>query len=101
MGQSRRYPFIALAEGLQDAGHDVTLAITCVDSARYDRFISKSGVKIKLVSSPVISDPAQLRKIGEAIFREHNPIAQTQMMRIDFIPQASARESRAPMPRTR
>lgn len=74
------HPFIALAEGLQDAGHDVTLAITCVDSDRYDRFISRAGVKIKLISSPVISDPAQLQKIGKAIFREHNPIAQTQMV---------------------
>lgn len=73
-------PFIALAEGLQDAGHDVTLAITCVDSDRYDRFISRAGVKIKLISSPVISDPIQLQKIGKVIFHEHNPIAQTQMV---------------------
>lgn len=73
-------PFIALAEGLQDAGHAVTLAITCVDSDRYDSLISRHGVKIKLVSSPAIPDKAQLKKIGKAIFCEHNPITQTQMV---------------------
>ena len=72
-------PFIALAEGLREAGHDVTLAITCVDSDRYDSLVSGAGLRILLTSSPVIQDKAQLKKIGESIFFEKNPITQTQM----------------------
>lgn len=29
-------PFLALEEGLQSSGHDVTLVITCIDDASYD-----------------------------------------------------------------
>jgi UDP:flavonoid glycosyltransferase YjiC (YdhE family) len=37
-------PFLALAEGLQLAGHDVTLLITCVDSDAYAGVTSPAGV---------------------------------------------------------
>lgn len=72
-------PFLALAEGLQEAGHELTLAITCVDSDRYDSLSSKAGVRIELISSPVIADTALLKHIGETILREKNPLRQMQL----------------------
>lgn len=58
-------PFVALADGLQDAGHDLTLAITCVDSDRYDGLTSKRGTKIRFVSSPVIPERRNCLKSGK------------------------------------
>lgn len=72
-------PFIALAEGLQDAGHDVTLAITCVDSDRYNGFNPKAGFKLRIISTPVILDRLLLEKIGAMILQERNAIKQTQL----------------------
>ena len=72
-------PFIALADGLQAAGHDVTLAITCVDSDRYNALRPRTGFKLKIVSTPVIPDRLLLEEIGDAILRERNAIKQTQL----------------------
>ncbi len=72
-------PFMALAEGLQDAGHDVTLAITCVDSDRHDGLNPKAGFKIKVISTPLVPDRLLLEKIGDAILHERNAIKQTQI----------------------
>lgn len=71
-------PFLALAEGLQEAGHDVTLAITCVDDDRHERLHSGAGVTIRSIASPVIADPALLKEIGETLLGEKDPIRQTQ-----------------------
>ncbi|MDH4274118.1 MAG: hypothetical protein OEW08_03675 [Gammaproteobacteria bacterium] len=73
-------PFIALGEGLQQVGHEVTLVITSIDNDHYRRLDIPSGMTIKMVSSPVISDDTRLRKIEEAIFSERDPIMQTQMI---------------------
>jgi sterol 3beta-glucosyltransferase len=68
-------PMLALAEGLQAAGHDVTLVITCVDSAAYAGITSAAGVDIRVVASPVIA-PEAAEKVGEAAVRMRNPMAQ-------------------------
>lgn len=72
-------PFVALAEGLQLAGHEVTLVLTCVDSDAYAALSSPSGVKIRVVASPVIS-LAEVERLGEAAARMVNPFAQTKML---------------------
>lgn len=72
-------PFIALADGLQSAGHDVTLVVTCVDSDRYTALSTRIGVKLEMVSTPVISNQLQLKQIGDALVHERNAIKQTQM----------------------
>jgi UDP:flavonoid glycosyltransferase YjiC (YdhE family) len=72
-------PFIALAEGLQSAGHEVTLLITCVDSAIYESVISASGVKIRVIASPV-NDAATAEQIGMAALKIRNPLAQMKML---------------------
>lgn len=68
-------PFLALAEGLQTAGHDVTLAITCVDSAAYAGITSAAGVELRVIASPVIA-PDEAERIGAAAVRMRNPMAQ-------------------------
>src|SRR5215469_2645064 len=73
-------PFIALANGLSAAGHDVTLAITCVDCDRYSRLIPQTSFELKVVSTPVIPDGRLLERIGSAILRERNAVKQTQMV---------------------
>lgn len=72
-------PFIALAEGLRQDGHEVTLLITCVDSAIYESVTSASGVKIRVIASPV-NDPADAELIGMAAIKIRNPLTQMKML---------------------
>ena len=61
-------PFLALAEGLQAAGNDVHLVITCVDSGAYESVTSANGVKISVVASPVLTpEPSAGRRMPSAI----------------------------------
>ena len=84
-------PFLALAEGLQSVGHDVTLAITHIDDASCDSTASRSGVKIRTISSPVIQDKEALRSIEAKIFVESDPLKQTQaIVERLFVPVESA-----------
>ena len=68
-------PFLALAEGLQAAGNDVHLVITCVDSDAYDGMTSASGVKITVVASPVLT-PQQQETVGRTAYEIRNPMTQ-------------------------
>lgn len=68
-------PFLALAEGLQAAGNDVHLVITCVDSGAYEGMVSAAGVKISVVASPVLT-PAQQESVGRTAYAIRNPMTQ-------------------------
>ncbi len=68
-------PFLALAEGLQAAGNDVHLVITCVDSGAYEGMVSASGVKISVVASPVLT-PEQQESVGRTAYAIRNPMTQ-------------------------
>lgn len=68
-------PFLALAEGLQAAGNDVHLVITCVDSGAYDGMVSASGVKISVIASPVLT-PEQQETVGRTAYEIRNPMTQ-------------------------
>lgn len=72
-------PFLALAEGLQLAGHEVTLLITCVDSDAYAGVTSAAGVTIRSVASPVIT-PGEGADIGWAIVRARDPLKQMSLI---------------------
>lgn len=72
-------PFIALAEGLQLAGHEVTLVMTCVDSDAYAALVSPSGVRLRVVASPVLG-PADIERLSEVAARATNPLAQLKML---------------------
>lgn len=68
-------PFVAMAEGLQQAGHEVTLLITCVDSDAYAGLSSAAGVTIRVVASPVITQD-ETAEIGIAIVSSSDPLRQ-------------------------
>lgn len=78
-------PFVALADGLQADGHDVTLAITCVDSDRYAGLTTRAGAEVRIVATPVIADPTQLRRSGDTLMRERNPVRQVQLAIEQFL----------------
>ena len=79
-------PFIALAEGLQAAGNDVHLVITCVDSGLYQGFVSKPGLRISVIGSPVL-DPVQEEEIGRLAYGIRNPMKQmAAILRLCFAP---------------
>lgn len=79
-------PFLALAEGLQAAGHEVHLVLTCVDSAAYAGHVSKHGVKITVLASPVLT-PAQAETFGAMAHRIRDPMKQmAAILRMCFDP---------------
>lgn len=88
-------PFVALADGLQAAGHEVTLVITCVDSTRYDALGATTGFGLRIVSTPVVPDALRLRQMGEAIVRERNAIRQTGLAIEQFLLPAESAMFRA------
>lgn len=68
-------PMLALAEGLQAAGHEVTLVLTCVNSADAQYLQTRHGVTIRMVASPVFTD-AQGELLGRKAFAEPDPMQQ-------------------------
>lgn len=88
-------PFVALAEGLQAAGHEVTLVITCVDSRRYDALGATAGFRLRLVSTPVVPDALRLRQMGDVLVRERNAIRQTGLAIEQFLLPAESAMFRA------
>jgi len=79
-------PFLALAEGLQNAGHEVTLLITCVDSPAYEGMVSSLGVKIRVIASPVM-DPERAEAVGRTVYNTRNPMTQmANILRLCFDP---------------
>ena len=83
-------PFLALAEGLQRDGHDVTLLITCVDSDAYQGLVSAAGVTIRVLASPVVS-PGEAEQVGQTAYNTRNPMAQmATILRLCFDPAEEA-----------
>jgi UDP:flavonoid glycosyltransferase YjiC (YdhE family) len=79
-------PFLALAEGLQLAGHEVSLLITCVDSDAYDGLKSAAGVALRVLASPVLS-PVESEQVGQTVFNTRNPMTQmAAILRLCFDP---------------
>ncbi len=83
-------PILALAEGLQSSGHEVSLAITSITSAEYDSSISKTGVKIQSVASPVIRDKDEQVRVLKAFLNETNNMKQLQIALSRFFEPAEA-----------
>lgn len=83
-------PFVALANGLHAAGHEVTLAITCVDSARYGALRSTLPFDLRIVATPVVEDARTLERIGATIVGERDPIRQTALAIEGFLLPAEA-----------
>ncbi|MFN8851192.1 MAG: glycosyltransferase [Inhella sp.] len=65
-------PFVALANGLHAAGHEVTLVVTCVDSDRYAALQASLPYALEVVASPVEPDRAALERWGAALVAERD-----------------------------
>ncbi len=79
-------PFLALAEGLRGAGHDVVLVITCVDSDAYAHIAPRAGLDIRVVASPVLG-PKDAGKVGATVFDTSDPMKQmAKILRLCFTP---------------
>ena len=79
-------PFLALAAGLQAAGHDVTLVITSIDLDAYAQTGAARGIKVVAVGEPLI--PAdEAAKILHTIYAIKDPMRQVgALMRLLFAP---------------
>ena len=73
-------PFIALAQGLEAAGHDVTLLTTSVDGTDYSGVVAKLPIRYRQIATPVIADRAALLAAGKSIFNEKNPLTQAKLI---------------------
>ncbi len=79
-------PFIALAEGLQAAGNEVHLVMTCVDSGLYHGLVSQAGPADKRNRLAVL-DPVQEEQIGRLAYGIRNPMKQmAAILRLCFAP---------------
>jgi UDP:flavonoid glycosyltransferase YjiC (YdhE family) len=75
-----------LAEGLRAAGNEVHLVITCVDSGAYHGLVSKHGLRISVIASPVLV-PEQEEEIGRIAYSIRNPMKQmATILRMCFAP---------------
>src|SRR5476649_1898116 len=79
-------PFLALAEGLQAAGSEVHLVITCADSAVYSDYVSAHGIRLTMLATPVLT-AAQQGEIARLAYTIRNPLEQmTEILRLCFAP---------------
>jgi UDP:flavonoid glycosyltransferase YjiC (YdhE family) len=75
-----------LAEGLQAAGNEVHLVVTCVDSGMDQGIVSRHGVRITVLASPVLSLEQQ-EEAGRTAYRIRNPMTQmAAILRLCFAP---------------
>lgn len=79
-------PFLALAEGLQAAGNDVHLVITCADGAVYSDYVSAHGIRLTVLATPVLT-AAQQGEIARLAYTIRNPLEQiAEILRLCFAP---------------
>jgi len=79
-------PFLALADGLQAAGHEVHLVITSLEAGVYEQARSAHGVRISVLC-PLNLTPEQMQAIGQAAYRIRDPMRQmAELMRMAFAP---------------
>lgn len=71
-------PFIALAAGLADAGHEVTLAITCIDRRDFVPLGEQLGFKI--LQSKIGDDERRVNAIGKQVFTIKDPLKQMRLI---------------------
>ncbi|TFW35816.1 glycosyltransferase [Massilia horti] len=83
-------PFLALADGLQAAGHDVHLVITCIEADAYINVGSRQGVKITVLR-PLNFSPEQAELVGQTAYSIRNPMTQmATLLRMAFAPAEDA-----------
>jgi UDP:flavonoid glycosyltransferase YjiC (YdhE family) len=73
-------PFLALAGGLAQAGHDVTLLVTEVAARDYSQAALAGGFRLMEVASPVFSDADEMRQMEAQLLTAGNPLAQSKLI---------------------
>jgi UDP:flavonoid glycosyltransferase YjiC (YdhE family) len=73
-------PFTALAAGLVDAGHEVTLAVTDNIGRDYSAVANKYGFKLIAVPNPEMHEPAEVEAVWREIISAGNPIKQAKLV---------------------
>lgn len=82
-------PFLALADGLQAAGHEVQLVVIARDETLAG-LQSSQGARVTVLT-PLSLTPEQARAYGEAAYRERNPLRQLDaILRLCFAPAEGA-----------
>lgn len=69
-------PLFHLAQGLCEAGHEVSFVYTSVDASSYDIYLADASFKIISLASPVLADQAAYQSVQRQIFKEKNPLKQ-------------------------
>lgn len=73
-------PFTALAAGLVNAGHEVTLAVTDNIGRDYSAVANKCGFKLIAVRNPEMHDATEIEAVWREIISAGNPIKQARMV---------------------
>ncbi len=73
-------PFIALASGLQNAGHEVTLYATCIDNTDYLETARKLQLSLRMIASPVFAVTDDVIELVNRFISEKNPVQQMRMI---------------------
>jgi sterol 3beta-glucosyltransferase len=68
-------PFVALAEGLHAAGHEVSLVICGVDGTDYRRLSLSAGIALTVLDGPAMTLDERER-IAETAYKAKNPMKQ-------------------------
>ena len=84
-------PFTALAAGLVEAGHEVTLIVTDNIGRDYSKLANRFGYRLIAVPNPHIASPEESEKIWRKLIALGNPIQQAELvMRYGFDPVVDA-----------
>ncbi len=83
-------PFLALADGLQAAGHQVHLVVFSLEAGTYDKVQSAAGAKITVLT-PLTFSAEQARAVGQAAYAIRDPMKQmAAILRLAFAPAEDA-----------
>ncbi|MBL8511383.1 MAG: glycosyltransferase family 1 protein [Betaproteobacteria bacterium] len=73
-------PLIALAAGLQAAGHQISMVATDVDDRHYHHYAKEHGFRFRQVATPVLADAQSLKRIAERIDQARTPAEQSKII---------------------
>lgn len=73
-------PFIALAAGLQAAGHQISMVATDIDNRSYHHYATEYNFSLRQVATPVLADARSLKHIAELVAQARNPIEQSKII---------------------
>ena len=78
-------PLIALGHGLVGRGHEVELVYTDIADRRYEAVASALGVRARAVATPVVSDIAEMHRIGLKIINARDPLTDGKIIFDEFL----------------